>query len=228
MDKNIKDHRQVIGYMRVSTDEQDLQMQRRALIRAGVEPDAIFEDTMSGKSQNRPGLREAIRACFPGAVLVVWKLDRLGRSLKGLLETVEILDERGIKLVSLTEDLDARTPMGKLMMQLLMVLAEFERNLISERTREGLKAKKARDKSWKPGPPHGVLSHPKRVAVFTELFVRDDFATMDDKDILAAINKPKITVKGKQVKPFSLQSYGNWKAQQFKGFSLPDEPSLDI
>jgi DNA invertase Pin-like site-specific DNA recombinase len=124
-----------VGYMRVSTDEQDFQMQRDALIRDGVPPDRIFFDKMSGKSQNRPGLRRAIKVCWKDDIIVVWKLDRLGRSLSGLIQTMEELEKAGIGFRSITEQFDTSAPGGRMLMQMMMVMAEFERSMIAERTK---------------------------------------------------------------------------------------------
>lgn len=131
-----------IGYARVSTDAQDLALQCDALAKVGCEK--IFEDVASGAKADRPGLTEALRYLREGDVLVVWKFDRLGRSLPHLIETVSNLQERGIGLRSLTENIDTTTPGGKLVFSIFGALAEFERNLIRERTAAGLKAAAAR------------------------------------------------------------------------------------
>lgn len=131
-----------IGYARVSTLDQTLALQRDALAKA--ECNRVFTDTMSGTSSERPGLAEALDYVRAGDVLVVWKLDRLGRSLKYLIETINQLNERGIGFRSLTEQIDTTTPGGKLIFHLFGSLAEFERDLIRERTQAGLAAARAR------------------------------------------------------------------------------------
>ena len=126
----------LIGYARVSTVEQTLALQEDALQAAGCAQ--VFTDTLSGAKAERPGLAQALAYLRPGDVLVVWRLDRLGRSLKGLIETLTLLDERGIGFKSLTEQLDTTTSGGKLIFHVFGALAEFERDLIRERTQAGL------------------------------------------------------------------------------------------
>jgi DNA invertase Pin-like site-specific DNA recombinase len=131
-----------VGYARVSTRDQDAAMQAEALGAAGCEK--IFEETASGAQKDRPQLSKVIEFLRKGDVLVVWKLDRLARSLKQLIETVEELESRGIGFVSLTESIDTTTPGGRLIFHVFGALAEFERELIRERTNAGLKSAKAR------------------------------------------------------------------------------------
>ena len=125
----------LVGYARVSTQDQTLAPQRDALAAAGCE--RVFTDTASGAQAGRPGLAEALDFLRPGDVLVVWRLDRLGRSLKHLIEVTTGLAERGIGFRSLTEQIDTTTPGGKLVLHVFGALAEFERELIRERTRAG-------------------------------------------------------------------------------------------
>lgn len=132
----------LIGYERVSTDDQNLALQHDALQDAGCEK--IFADKMSGVKADRPGLKEAFDYVRPGDTLVVWRLDRLGRSLKDLIALVEELETRNIGLRSLQESVDTTTSGGKLIFHLFGALAEFERNLIRERTQAGLQAARAR------------------------------------------------------------------------------------
>lgn len=132
----------LIGYARVSTHEQTLDLQRDALTKAGCEQ--IFTDTVSGAQVERAGLAKAIQFVRPGDTLVVWKLDRLGRSLKHLIETVTTLHDQHIGFRSLTENIDTTTPGGKLIFHVFGALAEFERDLIRERTQAGLAAARAR------------------------------------------------------------------------------------
>src|SRR5215216_3227155 len=131
-----------LGYARVSTDDQTLDLQRDALSAAGC--DRLFTDTASGALAARPGLAEALDHCRPGDTLVVWRLDRLGRSLPHLIETVTALAARGVGFKSLTEQIDTTTPGGKLVFHIFGALAEFERDLIRERTHAGLAAARAR------------------------------------------------------------------------------------
>lgn len=134
----------LVGYARVSTEEQNLDLQFDALRQAGCEQ--FFHDEMSGAKTERPGLSEALSFVRPGDTLVVWRLDRLGRSLKDLIARVEELKGRGIEFRSLHEAIDTASPSGKLQFHIFSALAEFERDLIRERTLAGLKAARARGK----------------------------------------------------------------------------------
>ena len=131
-----------IGYARVSTTEQNLDLQRDALKRAGCEK--IIEDTASGGKVHRSGLERVREMLRPGDVLAVWRLDRLGRSLKHLIELMAELEGQGIGFQSVTEAIDTTTPGGKLVFHIFGALAEFERNLIRDRTQAGLAAARAR------------------------------------------------------------------------------------
>ncbi|MBD3720979.1 recombinase family protein [Klebsiella pneumoniae] len=128
----------LIGYARVSTGDQNLDLQKNALVRAECEQ--IFEDTASGKTPDDRGLRRAIRRLKPGDSLVVWKLDRLGRSVRDLITLVSELQDRGIHFRSLTDSIDTSTPAGRFFFHVMSAPAEMERELIVERTRAGLAA----------------------------------------------------------------------------------------
>jgi len=130
----------MIGYARVSTLEQNLTLQRDALTEAGCEK--IFIEQMSGAVTDRPALRDALDYARSGDTLIVWKLDRLARSMKQLIETIEKLRVQGIGFRSLTEAIDTTTAQGVLVFHMFSALAEFERALIRERTRAGLAAAK--------------------------------------------------------------------------------------
>jgi DNA invertase Pin-like site-specific DNA recombinase len=132
----------LVGYARVSTQDQDLALQLDALHGAGC--GKVFEEKASGAQRDRPVLRSALDYMRVGDTLVVWKLDRLARSLKQLVETIEIFGERGIGLRSLTEAIDTATAGGKLIFHIFAALAEFERGVIRERTLAGLRAARAR------------------------------------------------------------------------------------
>lgn len=131
-----------IGYARVSTDDQNLDLQERALRDAGVE--RIFTDRTSGAATARPGLSAALDAASTGDTLVVWRLDRLGRSLPHLISVVAALGQRGVGFQSLNDGLDTTSAQGRLVFHMMGALAEFERALISERTQAGVRAAKAR------------------------------------------------------------------------------------
>ncbi|ALX10288.1 DNA invertase [Burkholderia cepacia JBK9] len=132
----------IIGYARVSTVEQTLDLQRDALLAAGATN--IYEDKASGKTADRPELVHCLRALREGDTLVAWRLDRLGRNLQDLIRIVNELDERGVTLKSVKESIDTSGPTGKLVFHMFGALAEFERELIRERTLAGLEAARAR------------------------------------------------------------------------------------
>lgn len=133
-----------IGYSRISTRDQNLDLQIDALKAAGCEKQ--FQDIASGAKDERRGLADAIEYARAGDVLIVWKLDRLGRSLKHLIETVNRLHEKGVGFASIQENIDTTTSGGKLVFHVFGALAEFERELIRERTKAGLSAARARGK----------------------------------------------------------------------------------
>lgn len=131
-----------IGYARVSTVEQNLDLQLDALKREGCEQ--VFHDKLSGVKAERPGLTEALRFARAGDTVVVWRLDRLGRSLRDLILRVEELEERGVKFKSIQDNIDTSTAAGELQFHMIAALAQFERSLIQERTNAGLAAARAR------------------------------------------------------------------------------------
>ena len=136
---------QRIGYARVSTDDQHLDLQRDALQQAGCS--VIYEDAASGKSAARPELEQCRKALRAGDTLVVWRLDRLGRSLHDLVQIVAELEQRGVHFESLTEKIETGSASGKLQFHVFAALAEFERGLIRERTQAGLAAARARGRA---------------------------------------------------------------------------------
>ncbi len=138
-----------IGYARISTDDQNLDLQHDALQQAGV--GKSYEDMASGKNLDRPQLAECLRALRQGDTLIVWRLDRLGRSVKDLVALINELRERGVEFVSLTEAIDTTTPMGSFIFHITAALAELERSIIRERTRAGLAS--ARVRGRKGGRP---------------------------------------------------------------------------
>lgn len=140
------------GYARVSTDDQDLRMQVEALTRAGVDADRIYQDKASGKNAKRTGLQDMLAHVRSGEGIMVWRFDRLSRSIRDLVMIFDDLETRGIQLRSIHEQLDTTTPMGRLMFQLAGILAEFERNLIAERTRLGMETAKRHGVRFGPKP----------------------------------------------------------------------------
>jgi DNA invertase Pin-like site-specific DNA recombinase len=163
-----------IGYARVSTFEQILDLQRDALNAAKC--DRIFTDTMSGSRSDRPGLEQALDYLREGDVLVVWRLDRLGRSLKYLIEVITKLNERGIGFRSLTEQIDTTTSGGKLIFHVFGALAEFERDIIRERTQAGLASARARGRMG--GRPK-KLETPTKVAMAKNLYADHSHSIAD-------------------------------------------------
>ncbi len=134
----------LIGYARVSKNEQNLDLQRDALLKAGCSEGNIFTDKITGTKAERRGLEQALSHLRSGDTLVVWRLDRLGRSLKHLIETITKLQKQNIAFKSITENIDTSTATGQLVFHIFGALAEFERNLIRERTIAGLEAARAR------------------------------------------------------------------------------------
>jgi DNA invertase Pin-like site-specific DNA recombinase len=176
----------LIGYARVSTNEQNLDLQRDALLKAGVSPKNIFTDKITGTKQERPGLVAALSHLREGDTFVVWRLDRLGRSLKHLIETVTALQKQRIGFKSITENIDTAT--GQLVFHLFGALAEFERNLITERTMAGLEAARARGR--KGGRPKLNLSRSK-VAMAKQLYADQ---TNSIKDICRTLQISRATL----------------------------------
>jgi DNA invertase Pin-like site-specific DNA recombinase len=134
-----------LGYARISTHDQSLDLQIDALTKAGCE--RIFQDIASGAKADRPGLAEALEFARPGDTLTVYRLDRCGRSMSHLIETVGLLDSRGISFVSLTEQIDTTSPGGRLLFHLMASIAQFEKDLIRERTMAGLASARARGRT---------------------------------------------------------------------------------
>lgn len=152
----------LVGYARVSTEDQRLDLQRDALLEGGCDPAHIYEEQISSTRSARPQLQACLKALRPGDVLVVWRLDRLGRSLSELITITEALDARGIGLRSLTEHIDTTTAGGRLIFHVMGAIAQFERDLIAERTRAGLKA--ARLRGHKGGRPRKITDAKWRIA----------------------------------------------------------------
>lgn len=150
-----------IGYARVSSFDQNLDLQNDALEKVGCE--RVIVDKASGKDTNRPGLNTIKEVLRDGDILIVWRLDRLGRSLKDLIEWVNYLDEKGVALKSLEESIDTTTATGKLTFHLFGALAEFERQLIRERTQAGLAAARARGRLG--GRPKSLNAEKRKLAV---------------------------------------------------------------
>src|ERR671914_317820 len=165
-----------IGYARVSTQDQTLALQKDALEKIGCKK--IFTDTASGAKAERIGLEEALNYVREGDTLVVWRLDRLGRSLKHLIETITELNNRKIGFKSIQESIDTTTSGGKLIFHIFGALAEFERDIIRERTQAGLQAARARGR--KGGRPKAkALNTPKKITLAQSLY-NDKNNTIDE------------------------------------------------
>src|SRR5476649_2813636 len=158
-----------IGYARVSTREQNLDMQIIALENAGCEK--IYEEIVSGVKADRPVLNNLLKQLRPGDTLVVWKLDRLGRSLKHLVDLVQVLIENNIGLCSLNDPIDTTTSQGRLIFNIFASLAEFERDVIRERTQAGLSAARARGRLG--GRPRGLPKTSEPTACAAETLYRE-------------------------------------------------------
>lgn len=176
-----------IGYARVSTDEQNLDMQRAALEGAGCVQ--IFEDHgVSGSMATRPGLSEALAVMTAGDSLVVWKLDRLGRSLGHLVGLLDDLGKRGVGFASLTESIDTTTAGGRLVFHMMAALSEFERSLIIERTKAGMSA--ARRRGTRLGRP--LKMTPKRLEKARAML---DSGTHSKRSVAALLGVHESTIR---------------------------------
>lgn len=174
-----------IGYCRVSTDDQSLDLQKDALSKAGCEK--IFEDKISGAKSQRPGLNTLLEFARVDDTIVVWRLDRLGRSMKDLISLVSVLDEKGIQLASLNESIDTSTSSGKLFFHIFGAIAEFEKNLIIDRTRAGLAAARARGR--KGGRPKSLDQSKRDLAV--KLYHERDKAVKEICQLMG-VSKPTL------------------------------------
>jgi len=175
MDQTDKPNGLQIGYARVSTDDQKLDLQIDALKRAGVDLDRIYTEQVSGVKTKRPQLTECIKSLRVGDTLVVWRLDRLGRNLPELIKIMTDLEERGIGFRSLTESIDTTSAFGKMVFHMLGAVAQFERDIVSERTKAGLKAARAR--GHRGGRKSKVDEKMLRAA---KIMLGDDTVTMQD------------------------------------------------
>lgn len=148
-----------IGYARVSTRDQNLDLQTDALKKAGCADTYIYKEQISGAIKERPELKKLLTQIRKGDVVVIWKLDRLGRSLADLVHLVNEIQNKGAGLLSLQDNIDTTTPQGKLTFHIFAAIAEFERGIIQERTKAGLAAARARGR--KGGRPKGLSSNAK-------------------------------------------------------------------
>ncbi len=177
----------IIGYARVSTHEQHLDLQIQALEKFDVQ--VMYQEKVSSVKEKRPEFEKCISYLRQGDTLVVWKLDRLGRNLKSLLEIVENLQQKQINLVSLHEHIDTSTTTGKLMFQIFSALAEYERGIIIERTKAGINAARVRGKSL--GRPKGMSPEMQKKAELAKILYQDKQKSV--KDICTILAIPKAT-----------------------------------
>jgi DNA invertase Pin-like site-specific DNA recombinase len=158
-----------VGYARVSSQDQDYGYQLKALEDAGCQPDMLFRDKASGKRMSRPEFDRMLTYLREGDVLVVWKIDRLGRNFTEMVATLADLFKRGIHIVATSQGVDTSTPMGKAMAYFLGIVAEMELDFNRERTRRSLEMK--RQRGIKGGRPrHPILSDPKKLAIIREMY----------------------------------------------------------
>ena len=158
-----------VGYARVSSQDQDYSYQLKALEDAGCQPDMIFKDKASGKRMSRPEFDRMLTYLREGDVVVVWKIDRLGRNFTEMVATLADLFKRGIHIVATSQGVDTSTPMGKAMAYFLGIVAEMELDFNRERTRRSLEMK--RQRGIKGGRPrHPILSDPKKLAIIREMY----------------------------------------------------------
>lgn len=201
----------MFGYARVSTDDQKMDLQFDAMRAAGIPDDLIFSEHRSGKNMERPQWKKMLRALRPGDCVVVWKLDRLGRSMIGVLDAIEYFKKNDIHFRVLQDNIDTTTPMGSFIMHLFAAIAQLERDLISQRTKAGVKA--AKDRGVVFGRQHYILAHPKRLKVFHALATSGELHDMSPVDIINRMNKAD--TKAPQYK--HPQSYINWYQKGFPG-----------
>ena len=162
----------LLGYSRISTNDQNFDLQTDALTKHGCK--RFYKDTVSGAKSKRPGLDEMLKEARPKDVIVIWKLDRLGRSLKHLVDLVAELNERDIGLVSLNDPIDTTTAQGRLVFNIFASLAEFEREIIRERTNAGLAAARARGRTG--GRKAGLSEEAKQKARIAESYYEEGMA----------------------------------------------------
>lgn len=177
-----------IGYARVSTKDQKLSLQLDALTGSGCE--RIYQEHASGAKSDRPELARLLEHVREGDTVVIWKLDRLGRSLSHLVELVETLEKKGVGLISLNDPVDTTTAQGRLVFRIFASLAEFERELIRERTQAGLQS--ARRRGQKLGRPTGLSKEAEHTARIAESLYKEK--TLSVKDIAAQLHISKRTL----------------------------------
>lgn len=178
-----------LGYARVSTQEQNLDLQLDALKKEGCKN--VFTDKVSGVKSNKPSFEKLMEYARPGDTIVIWKLDRLGRSTVKLIELMEGLKQKGIHLKSLSESIDTSTATGNLFFQFMCVLAEHERNVISERTKSGLESARARGKSG--GRPKGLSQRYLKISrEVKEMYEKNIYSTDAIREMFQIKSQPTL------------------------------------
>jgi len=209
------------GYARVSTEDQDLTLQLAALEKHGVPLDQIYADKASGSTMDRKELAALLRILRPGDTVVVWKLDRLGRTLSGVVEAADNFRALNIELVSLTEKIDTTSAMGRMFFHIILAFAQLERDLISERTKAGMAARKANGAKF--GKADFIVSYPKRLQWFEREYREGRAQDMTAGEVIKGFNA--IDPKAPRIK--SEETYRKWKRKGYPG-ALLQEPALDL
>lgn len=214
------DTQYTFGYARVSTDDQSLALQLKALRDYGIPDDQIYRETASGAKMERKELSKLLKILRPGDTLVVWKLDRLGRTVLGILEMIQRFDKNGVSFVCITDRIDTTTPMGKMVLHMMAAMAQLERDLIAERTKAGMAVAKAQGAKF--GKAHYITGYPKRLAAFEAMFRQPGFDDMTVQQVVNALNE----ADPKAPKIESLETYRKWRRLGWPGAILGD-PALD-
>jgi DNA invertase Pin-like site-specific DNA recombinase len=197
-------------------------LQIAAMRKHGIDERFIITEKASGKTMRREELQNLIRAAREGDTIVVWKLDRFGRTLVGVIETCELLAKRGINIVSLTEKIDTTSAIGRAFFQIILVIAELERGLISERTTAGIAKRRAEGVRF--GKPHLIRDFPKRLERWVRMRDADLLDRMKHKEILAELN----AADPKAPKIKSEETYRRWKRQGFPGAPDVAEEPIEV
>lgn len=205
------------GYARVSTDDQDLALQIAALEKFGV--DGIFKEKKSGKDAQRSELKTMLSKMYlrGNDTVVVWKLDRLGRSITDLIEIVQFIEDCGARFVSLTDQIDTSSATGKFFFHIIAAMAQWERDMISERTKAGMAAARAR--GAKLGPKHTIKDNSKRLAAIRKLDQAGQLRDEDgnqlilDAELLAALNAADPKARAIE----SMETVRRWRREGYPG-----------
>ena len=205
------------GYARVSTEDQNLELQLAALRDHGIPDDQIYREKASGSTMERKELARVLKILRDGDTLVVWKLDRLGRTVLGVLEAISKMDKNGIQFISITDKFDTSTPMGKAFLTIAATMAQLERDLISERTTAGMAAAKAAGARF--GKPHSIMDSPKRLEAFEAMFQSGEVDELTAREVIERLNGAD--PRARKIK--SPETFRKWARQGFPGALLRDE-----